>query len=50
MILARKLIKYFNKELVLHEESLEWLKKYLKIDDEYVLEANKNKHMYQRIL
>lgn len=33
--------KYFNKELVLHEESLEWLKKYLKIDDEYVLEANK---------
>jgi nicotinamide-nucleotide amidase len=33
--------KYFNKELVLHEPSLEWLKKYLNIKDESVLEANK---------
>ncbi|NLZ33547.1 MAG: competence/damage-inducible protein A [Clostridiales bacterium] len=33
--------KLFNKELVLHEESLDWLKKYLKTDDEYVVEANK---------
>jgi nicotinamide-nucleotide amidase len=33
--------KYFNRELVLHEPSLEWLKKYLNIKDECVLEANK---------
>lgn len=33
--------KLFNKELVLHKESLEWIKKYLKTEDEYTLEANK---------
>ena len=34
--------KYFNKKMVLHEPSLEWIKKYLDIKSEEVLEANKN--------
>ena len=34
--------KYFNKKMVLHEPSLEWIKKYLDIKDEEILEANKN--------
>lgn len=34
--------KYFNKEMYLHEESLEWIGRYLNIKDEEVLEANKN--------
>ena len=34
--------KYFNKRMILHEPSLEWIKKYLDIKDEEILEANKN--------
>ncbi|MBD7916535.1 competence/damage-inducible protein A [Clostridium sp. Sa3CUN1] len=34
--------KYFNKKMILHEPSLEWIKKYLDINNEEVLEANKN--------
>lgn len=34
--------KYFNRKLILHEPSLEWIKKYLDINEEEVLEANKN--------
>lgn len=34
--------KYFNKKMVFHEPSLDWIKKYLAIDDEEILEANKN--------
>ncbi|WP_288222544.1 competence/damage-inducible protein A [uncultured Clostridium sp.] len=34
--------KYFNKKMILHEPSLEWIKKYLDIKDNEVLEANKN--------
>lgn len=34
--------KYFNKKMILHEPSLEWIKKYLAIDDEEVMEANRN--------
>ena len=34
--------KYFNRKLILHEPSLEWIKKYLDISEEEVLEANKN--------
>ena len=34
--------KYFNKKMILHEPSLEWIKKYLDIKDEEILEANKN--------
>ena len=34
--------KYFNKKMVLHEPSLDWIKKYLNINDEEILEANKN--------
>lgn len=34
--------KYFNRQLILHEPSLEWIKKYLDINEEEVLEANKN--------
>ncbi|MBE6052426.1 MAG: competence/damage-inducible protein A [Clostridium sartagoforme] len=34
--------KYFNKKMVLHEPSLEWIKNYLDIKSEEVLEANKN--------
>lgn len=34
--------KYFNKKMILHEPSLEWIKNYLDIKDEEVLEANKN--------
>lgn len=34
--------KYFNKKMLLHEPSLEWIKKYLAIDDEEVMEANRN--------
>lgn len=34
--------KYFNKKMVFHEASLEWIKKYLAIDDEEILEANRN--------
>lgn len=33
--------KYFNKKMILHEPSLEWIKKYLDIKDEEALEANK---------
>lgn len=33
--------KYFNKELYLHKSTLEWIKDYLKIKDEEVLESNK---------
>lgn len=33
--------KYFNKELYLHKPTLEWIKDYLKIKDEEVLESNK---------
>lgn len=33
--------KYFNKKLVLHKYSLDWIKGYLDIKDEEVLEANK---------
>lgn len=33
--------KYFNKELYLHKPTLEWIKDYLKIQDEEVLESNK---------
>ena len=34
--------KFFNKKMVFHEPSLDWIKKYLAIDDEEILEANKN--------
>lgn len=34
--------KYFNKKMILHEPSLEWIKKYLAINDEEVMEANRN--------
>lgn len=33
--------KYFNKKMILHEPSLQWIKEYLDIKDEEVLEANK---------
>ena len=33
--------KYFNKELYLHKPTLEWIKDYLNIKDEEVLESNK---------
>ena len=33
--------KYFNKKLYLHKPTLEWIKDYLKIKDEEVLESNK---------
>lgn len=33
--------KYFNKKLYLHKPTLEWIKSYLKINDEEVLESNK---------
>lgn len=33
--------KYFNKKLILHKPSLEWIKSYLDIKDEAVLEANR---------
>ena len=33
--------KYFDKELYLHKPTLEWIKDYLKIKDEEVLESNK---------
>lgn len=38
--------KYFKKKLVLHEPSLEWIKKYLNIKDEDVVEANKKQAYY----
>lgn len=34
--------KYFNRKMILHEPSLECIKKYLDIKDDEVLEANKN--------
>lgn len=34
--------KYFNKKMILHEPSLEWIKKYLDIKEDEILEANKN--------
>lgn len=34
--------KYFNKKMILHEPSLQWIKQYLDIKEEEVLEANKN--------
>ncbi|MGN0026259.1 MAG: competence/damage-inducible protein A [Clostridium sp.] len=34
--------KFFNKKMVFHKPSLDWIKKYLAIDDEEILEANKN--------
>lgn len=34
--------KYFNKKMIFHEPSLDWIKKYLNIEDEEILEANKN--------
>ena len=34
--------KYFNKKMILHEPSLEWIKSYLNIKDDEILEANKN--------
>lgn len=33
--------KYFNKKLVLHEPSLDWIKTYLDMKDEVIVEANK---------
>ncbi|WP_368244251.1 competence/damage-inducible protein A [Clostridium tertium] len=33
--------KYFNKKLVLHEPSLDWIKTYLDMKDEAIVEANK---------
>ncbi|MDZ7544068.1 competence/damage-inducible protein A, partial [Clostridium perfringens] len=33
--------KYFNKKLVLHKPSLDWIKTYLDMKDEAVVEANK---------
>ena len=33
--------KYFNKTLVLHEPSLDWIKTYLDMKDEAIVEANK---------
>lgn len=33
--------KFFNKKLILHEPSLEWIKAYLDMKDEAVVEANK---------
>lgn len=33
--------KYFNKKLVLHKPSLEWIKTYLDMKDEAIVEANK---------
>ncbi|WP_291651474.1 competence/damage-inducible protein A [Clostridium sp.] len=38
--------KYFNKKLVLHEPSLKWIKTYLNIKDEDVVEANKKQAYY----
>lgn len=34
--------RYFNRKMILHEPSLEWIKKYLDIKDEETLEANRN--------
>lgn len=34
--------KFFNKELILDKDSLEWIKSYLYIEDEFTLETNKN--------
>jgi len=34
--------KFFNKELILDKDSLEWIKSYLYIQDEFTLETNKN--------
>lgn len=34
--------KYFNRKMLLHKPSLEWIKKYLDIKDDEVLEANEN--------
>ncbi|MDV4152681.1 competence/damage-inducible protein A [Clostridium sp. AL.422] len=33
--------KYFNKKMILHEPSLEWIRKFIDIKDEEILEANK---------
>lgn len=34
--------KFFNKELIFDKDSLEWIKSYLNIEDESILEINKN--------
>lgn len=34
--------KFFNKELIFDKASLEWIRSYLNIEDDFVLETNKN--------